>query len=705
MLFARPTLPFALLLLLGGVAIKADELKIHNAEELIDFSNNVNGGTNYSGTTVYLDSDIDFTPSLSQQFQPIGNSSKFSNVAFDGQGHAINNLGLNSSSLYVGLFGFSTGGTIKNVVLDKTCSVTSYGSNTVSTGSISGYCMSCVIENIVNMADVSFAGSSSDLGFGGIVGNIMQSSAIRNCVNYGSVTHSGKSSGISNIGGIVGKRDGGWTRYIQNCANYGTITYNGTNTLYMGGILGYGNSGTATVENCVSAGRVVDLTQTNITKYIGNVVGYINSYVKTNITHCFWTSDVGYNDACGNSTTAVIVTNSTLKELNKETVDEMNEYAEKNSTWNKWLLNTNNSTVHFKVNDYKGFSTSNKLILLPSLAATGNNTFKGWFTDSGYSTSLPSYEVSEGMTLYGLYEAVVTVAFDGNGGTPSRQSKSVLFNKAYGALPEATRAGYSFGGWFTEKEEGKGERVTEEDIVGIGSDHTLYAQWSTNNYTITFIFNNGKENDVRTLNFNETIVYPENLTREGYIFNGWSPKPETMPAESITVATQWAINNYTITFIFNNGTDPEKRVFVFNETIVYPENLTREGFIFNGWSPKPERMPAEDITVTAQWIEVTKGTVEIVFDKKDLTEEEIREIIKEYTQEEFTIVKIETDEETGETKVIIKFVDKETADNFITTVKESSDYLKRIKKVDYVFSSPDSLSAYYCLSSILFVLF
>ena len=344
--------------------------------------------------------------------------------------------------------------------------------------------------------------------------------------------------------------------------------------------------------------------------YAGSIVGFISSKYKpkTTITHCFWTSDVEYDNVYGYNETSVTVTDSSLKELTKETIDELNGYAETNG-WNKWLLNTNKAQVTFKVNDYKGFSTSNKLILLPDIADTGNSTFKGWFTDPGYSTPLTSYEVSEGMTLYGLYEVVVTVTFDGNGGTPSQQSKSVVSTKTYGALPEATRTGYTFGGWFTSKEEGEGERVTEDDIVGIGRDHTLYAQWSINNYTITFIFNNGKENEVRTLNFNETIVYPENLTKEGYIFNGWSPKPVGMPAE--------------------------------------------------------------DITVTAQWIEKISEFVEIVFTKKDLKEEEIEEIIKEYTKEEIIIEKFETDKSTGEIKVIIKFVDSSKAAEFVRNVNEN----------------------------------
>ena len=635
MFFARPTLPFSLLLLLGGVR-GAYELKIHNAEELINFSKSVNKGTNYSGTTVYLGSDIDFAPSLSQQFEPTGNSTKYFQGIFDGQGHIIRNLALNSSSEYVGLFGYSKEATIKNVVLDSSCSFTnSYRTGNPDTGSIYGECTSCAIENIVNMASVTYIGSAS-LSFclSGIVGRLLGSSTIRNCVNYGPVTHSGDSSLDSRIGGISGLCGGNGTKYIQNCANYGTITCNGgSNNLYIGGIIGCSYNGFVVIENCVSGGRISPHSKKD---YVGSVVGYIlSSYnPQTTITHCFWTSDVGYDDVYGYNETTVTVTNSSLRELTKETVDDLNEYAENNSTWNKWLLNTNNSTIHFKVNDYKGFSTSNKVILLPDLAGSDRRVFDGWFTDPGYSTPLTSYEVSEGMTLYGLYEVVVIVAFDGNGGTPSQQSKSVLFNRTYGTLPEPGRSGYTFAGWFTSKEEGEGERVTEEDIVGIGSDHTLYAQWTINSYTITFIFDNGKEDEARTLNFNETIVYPENVTREGYIFNGWSPKSETMPAENITV--------------------------------------------------------------TAQWIDIVPELVEIVFDKKDMKEEEIKEIIKEYTQEEFTIVKFEDDKGTGEIKVIIKFEDRNSAEQFYHRVTESSGMGNRIKRIGFVDESNGNFKSLLC---------
>ena len=68
--------------------IGRNELHIKNASGLIGLSKNVNSGTSYSGTTVLLDADIDFSGDLSEQFEPIGNSySKyFFQGAFDGQG-------------------------------------------------------------------------------------------------------------------------------------------------------------------------------------------------------------------------------------------------------------------------------------------------------------------------------------------------------------------------------------------------------------------------------------------------------------------------------------------------------------------------------------------------------------------------------------------------------------------------------------------
>ena len=114
---------FLCLLLLGQGALSYEHY-ISSASDLIQFSKNVSSGTSYFGTTVFLDADIDFSGGLSEQFEPIGKISSYSNNyyfqgTFDGQGHTISDLAMNSSSQYVGLFGYSKGATIRNVVLDS----------------------------------------------------------------------------------------------------------------------------------------------------------------------------------------------------------------------------------------------------------------------------------------------------------------------------------------------------------------------------------------------------------------------------------------------------------------------------------------------------------------------------------------------------------------------------------------------------------
>ena len=240
---------FIFLCLLLGQGVLSYNHHINNASDLIQFSKDVNSGTSYSGTTVFLDDDIDFFDGLSDKFEIIGKSSSncFQGI-FDGQGHTISNLAINSSSsVYVGLFGFSSGGTIRNAVLDSSCSVVSsfMGNANIRVAGIVGFCRDYTIENTVNMANVSFTGSTTGslgiLYLGGIAGYLFASNkdtTVKNCANYGSVTYSGTVSSYAYIGGIVGFSGGSSSNkvFIQNCLNYGTITHSGTlKYLYIGG--------------------------------------------------------------------------------------------------------------------------------------------------------------------------------------------------------------------------------------------------------------------------------------------------------------------------------------------------------------------------------------------------------------------------------------------------------------------------------------
>lgn len=89
------------------------------------FTAQVNDGTSYEGTTVFLGEDLEFSNEESRLFNPIGNQSCSFSGVFDGQGYVIRNLAVTSSLQHVGVFGFLKGATIRNLVIDEACSVKS----------------------------------------------------------------------------------------------------------------------------------------------------------------------------------------------------------------------------------------------------------------------------------------------------------------------------------------------------------------------------------------------------------------------------------------------------------------------------------------------------------------------------------------------------------------------------------------------------
>ena len=143
---------------------------------------------------------------------------------------------------------------------------------------------------------------------------------------------------------------------------------------------------------------------------------------------------------------------------------------------------------------------------------------------------------------------------------------------------------------------------------------TLYAKWAANTYTITFDTAGGSEIAPITQDYGTVITAPEAPTREGYTFIGWDKEiPTTMPAENMTVTAQWEINQYTITFDTAGGSEIAPITQDYGTHITAPADPTREGYTFIGWDREiPETMPAENITLKARWEDTEKPTGEII---------------------------------------------------------------------------------------------
>ena len=249
---------------------------------------------------------------------------------------------------------------------------------------------------------------------------------------------------------------------------------------------------------------------------------------------------------------------------------------------------------------------NNILTLRGALFTRKGYTQVGWSTVDGGEKVYgfeDVYTQNEALTLYPVWNAnQYTITFDTNGG-----SEIAPITQDYGteitAPDNPTRKGYTFKGWDKEIP----ETMPAENI-------TVKAQWEINQYTITFDTNGGSEIAPITQDYGTEITAPDNPTRKGYTFKGWDKEiPETMPAENITVKAQWEINQYTITFDTNGGSDIAPITQDYGTEITAPDNPTRKGYTFKGWDKEiPETMPAENITITARWKDTEKPTGEII---------------------------------------------------------------------------------------------
>lgn len=208
----------------------------------------------------------------------------------------------------------------------------------------------------------------------------------------------------------------------------------------------------------------------------------------------------------------------------------------------------------------KTYKPGDKLGTLPN-ANKENAVFEGWYTQpDGKGDKLNGTENVVGdVTYYAHYTtAKYRVTFNVNEGTFENGASStatVEYGKALESVPGCFRNGYTFKGWFTEKD-GKGTQIQAGSQIT--SDVTAYAYWvkDTQSFTITFDANGGNVSEsTRTITSGQTVGTLPVPTRDNYSFAGWFTKASggqevkatDTPSGNVTYYARWTKVNKPMT--------------------------------------------------------------------------------------------------------------------------------------------------------------
>lgn len=257
----------------GACAVLTENITIN--ENVLDENGSLNG--NGSGL---------------EQWPPIGSygirGEKAYIGTFDGNGHTISGLYVDSDAQYVGLFGcVGTNGKIQNVgVVDSYISATG---DKVCVGGVCGYNVGGTIENCYNTGTITATAQATGIysSVGGVCGFSFWN--IFNCYNTGKVSVTGDRAWVGGVSGFNGKD-------IKNCYNTGEVSV-AVDGGAVGGVCGDNDRGSR-ITNCYNTGKV---SVTGGNAVVGGVCGMNANTIK----NCYFltgTADKGTGDDTGEAT-------------------------------------------------------------------------------------------------------------------------------------------------------------------------------------------------------------------------------------------------------------------------------------------------------------------------------------------------------------------------------------------------------------------
>ncbi len=308
------------------------------------------------------------------------------------------------------------------------------------------------------------------------------------------------------------------------------------------------------------------------------------------------------------------------------------------------------STISFNSNGGSSVGTISNVegttISAPTAPSKTHYTFAGWYSDSALTEKYTfSVQPETDITLYAKWTPVqYQIVYVTNGGSHSNRTTYTVEDSF--TLTNASKTGHTFVAWFTDAE--FTSAVVSEIKAGTSGTITLYANYSINQYTISFEENGGTTVENITQNYATSVTAPEAPAKNGYTFAGWYTNSaltskysfSTMPARNITLYAKWNLVTYDITYNLNGGSNnvSNPATYAITGSKITLGTPTKTGYTFAGWYTD-----AEYNTAITEIASGSYGDVEL-FAKWGATEYTVTYVVKDGASHSNTaIYTIETD--------------------------------------------------------------